>query len=252
MGGLLDEKICLVTGGGTGIGAATAVKMAEEGAAAVVIAARREQLGEQVASDCREHGTRALFLKTDVTNESDVSALMARILNEFGRLDVAFNNAGYQEPRKLLAEQTPDVYDLVFDANTRSVFLCMREQLTLMEKQGFGNVIVNTSVSGVRNSNPGLSLYSASKAATISLVKSAALEYGPLGIRVNGIAPGRVATDMVINSGVGSLEAIGAGLPLRRTGKPEEVANAVVWLASDQASYITGSIITADGGFLAS
>ena len=251
MGGLLDGKVCMVTGGGTGIGAATAVAMAEAGAAAVIIAGRREAPGEEVAAACRIHGSSALFLKTDVTDESEVAELIRRIVEEFGRLDIAFNNAGYQEPRKLLAEQPSEVYDHVFGVNTRAVFLCLREQLALMVKQGSGSIVVNTSVSGIRNPNNGLSLYSASKAAVLSMVRSAAMEYGPLGLRVNAIAPGRVVTDMMLGSGVGSPEVIGATLPVRRIGTPEDVASAVVWLASDQASYITGATIPADGGFLA-
>jgi len=121
-----------------------------------------------------------------------------------------------------------------------------------MAAQGSGSIVVNASVSGIRNPNVGLSLYSASKAAAISLVRSAALEYGPRGIRVNAVAPGRVATEMMLNSGVGTPESIGATLPVRRMGRPEEVANAVVWLASDKSAYVTGAVLPADGGFLAS
>ena len=144
------------------------------------------------------------------------------------------------------------VYDDVFDGNVRSVFYCLRHQLRAMFAPGQGRIVVNTSVSGVRNPNPGLSLYSASKAAVISLVRTAALEAVPRGVSVNAVAPGRVVTDMMLRSGVGDMASVAAGLPLRRMGKPEEVAEAVVWLLSDAASYVVGHVLATDGGFLAS
>jgi NAD(P)-dependent dehydrogenase (short-subunit alcohol dehydrogenase family) len=250
--GSMEGAVCRVTGGGSGIGAATAVAMASAGASAVVIAGRRRELGQGVATACRERGARALFAEADVSVEQDVAALTAEIVERFGRLDVAFNNAGGQEVRRPLAEQTADVYQQIFDVNVKGVFLCLRHQLSVMAAQGSGSIVVNASVSGIRNPNVGLSLYSASKAAAISLVRSAALEYGPRGIRVNAVAPGRVATEMMLNSGVGTPESIGATLPVRRMGRPEEVANAVVWLASDKSAYVTGAVLPADGGFLAS
>jgi NAD(P)-dependent dehydrogenase (short-subunit alcohol dehydrogenase family) len=128
----------------------------------------------------------------------------------------------------------------------------MRYQIRAMMEQGGGTIINNASVSGIRNPNPGLSLYSASKAAVIAMTRSAALEYGPSGIRINGVSPGRVETDMMLNSGIADMKLVAAGLPLRRLGQPSEIANAVVWLASDEASFVTGHILNADGGFLAS
>jgi NAD(P)-dependent dehydrogenase (short-subunit alcohol dehydrogenase family) len=250
--GPLDGKVCLVTGGGSGIGAATAVAMATAGASAVVIAGRRKELGEDVAAACRGQGAEGLFVRTDVSVEEDVAALIAQVLHRFGRLDVAFNNAGHQEGRQPLANQSLETFDEVFGVNTRAVFLCLRHQLPVMAEQGKGAIVVNASVSGIRNPNAGLALYSASKAASISLVRSAAMEYGPQGVRVNAVAPGRVATDMMLNSGVGTPDTIGLALPVRRMGRPEEVANTVMWLASDDASYVTGAILPADGGFLSS
>jgi NAD(P)-dependent dehydrogenase (short-subunit alcohol dehydrogenase family) len=248
----MTGKVCLVTGGGSGIGRASALRMAEEGAVAVVIAGRREAEIEAAAAECRTIGAQALAIRTDVTREDEVERLVGTAMERFGRLDVAFNNAGFQERRAPLQEQDNAVYDEVFDANVRSVFLCLRHQLPVMLARGEGRIVINASVSGVRNPNLGLSLYSASKAAVISLMRSAALEAAPRGVRINAIAPGRVVTDMMLRSGVGDISSVAAGLPLRRMGQPTEVAEAVVWLLSDTASYVVGHVLAADGGFLAS
>lgn len=244
-------KVGLVTGGGTGIGRATALKMAGEGASAIVIAGRREAEIESTAAACRDLGAEAIAVKTDVTREDDVERLVKSALDRFGRLDAAFNNAGVQERRAPIEAQGSGVYDEVFDGNVRSVFYCLRHQLPAMFARGQGRIVINASVSGVRNPNPGLSLYSASKAAVISLVRSAAMEAAPRGVSVNAVAPGRVVTDMMLRSGVGDMASVAAGLPLKRMGKPEEVAEAVVWLLSDASSYVVGHVLATDGGFLA-
>lgn len=252
-------RVCLVTGGGSGIGRATAILMAREGAAGVIVAGRRREPGEATAQACREAGLKAgsgsgcdaHYVQADVTREADAAALVEFALARFGRLDVAFNNAGYQEPRALLESQTRETFDAVLDANLRSVFYGLRHQIPAMLERGGGRIIVNASVSGIRNPNPGLALYSASKAAVISLVRSAAMECAPRGIRINAIAPGRVVTSMMLGSGIDP-NAIAASLPVRRLGEPEEVAQAVVWLASDDASYVVGHVLAADGGFLSS
>jgi NAD(P)-dependent dehydrogenase (short-subunit alcohol dehydrogenase family) len=248
----MKGKVCLVTGGGSGIGRATALRMAAEGAAAILIAGRREAEIESAAAECRALGAQVLAIRTDVTREDEVEGLVRIAVERHGRLDAAFNNAGFQERRAGIEEQRSAVYDEVFDSNVRSVFLCLRHQLPVMFAQGTGRIVINTSVSGVRNPNAGLSLYSASKAAAISLMRSAAMEAAPRGVAINAIAPGRVVTDMMLRSGVGDMSAVAAGLPLRRMGKPEEVAEAVVWLLSDAASYVVGHVLAADGGFLAS
>jgi NAD(P)-dependent dehydrogenase (short-subunit alcohol dehydrogenase family) len=248
----MKGKICLVTGGGSGIGRAAALKMAEEGAAAVVIAGRRESEIESAAAACRDLRAQALAVRTDVTREDEVERLVKTALDRYGRLDAAFNNAGVQERRAPLEQQGDGVYDEVFDGNVRSVFYCLRHQLPAMFARGQGRIVINASVSGFRNPNAGLSLYSASKAAVISLVRSAAMEAAPRGVSVNAVAPGRVVTDMMLRSGVGDMASVAAGLPLKRMGRPEEVAEAVVWLLSDAASYVVGHVLATDGGFLAS
>ena len=247
----LGDRVAVVTGGASGIGLAAARALAASGAS-VVIAGRREPELRQAAAMLRDAGGTVEHYTADVTRSADVAALTGYVTGRFGRLDIAFNNAGYQEPRGLLASQDEGTYAAVFDANVRSLFLCMSAQLNVMVGQGGGVIINNTSVSGIRNPNKGLALYSASKAAAISLTRSAALEYAPLGIRVNAIAPGRVVTGMMLNSKIADMNSVASSLPLGRMGNPVEVANLVTWLATDAASYIVGQAIGADGGFLAS
>jgi NAD(P)-dependent dehydrogenase (short-subunit alcohol dehydrogenase family) len=247
----MQGKVCLVTGGGSGIGRATALKLAMEGAEAVIVVGRREAELDGTAALCRETGAEILAVRTDVTREDEIARVVQTTLDRFGRLDAAFNNAGFQERRAPLQEQSEAIYDDVFDGNVRSVFLCLRAQLAAMYAQGQGRIVINASVSGVRNPNAGFALYSASKAAVISLTRSAAMEAAPRGVRINAIAPGRVVTDMMLRAGVGDIASVAAGLPLRRMGQPEEVAEAVTWLLSDASAYVVGHVLAADGGFLA-
>lgn len=239
-------RVVLVTGGTSGIGRATALAFARRGAT-VSIVGRDGARGAAVAKEC---GSTARFIAADLTQPEQCRHAVASVLAQHGALDIAFNNAGFQEKRGLLAEQDDAVYDRVFDTNLRSVFLLMKAEIAAMRKRGKGVIVNNASVSGVRNPNPGLSLYSASKAALISLTRSAAMEYAPQGIRINAVSPGRVETPMMLASGIADMSAVAAGLPLRRMGRPEEVAEAVVWLASDAASFVVGQNLGVDGGFL--
>lgn len=244
------EKIVLVTGGATGIGRAAALAFGRRGAV-VLVAGRRQSEGEKAVAALSEIGADGRFIPIDVTKPTDLATLHQTILEDYGRLDVAFNNAGYQETRAPLAEQDAALYDRVFDTNVRSVYLSLQHQVRIMVQQGGGAIVVNASVSGLRNPNPGLALYSASKAALISLTRSAAMEYAEKGVRINAVAPGRVVTDMMLASKIMDMGAVAAGLPLRRMGQPEEVAEAVVWLASDAASFVVGHVLCTDGGFMA-
>lgn len=245
-------RTALVTGASSGIGRATALALAHAGADVAVVG-RDAARGAAVARDCAVAGVRAVFVRADVSRADAVRAMMDEVLDRLGLPDIAFNNAGHQERRAPLAEQTESVYDTVFDSNVRSVFLCLRAEIAALRAAGRGGVIVNNaSVSGLRNPNPGLALYSASKAAVVSLTRSAALEYGPHGIRINAVSPGRVTTPMMLASGIADVSAIAASLPLRRMGEPAEVAQAVLWLASDAASFVTGHNLCVDGGFAAS
>jgi NAD(P)-dependent dehydrogenase (short-subunit alcohol dehydrogenase family) len=249
--GRLRGRTCLVTGGGSGIGRAAALRFAAEDARAVIVAGRRPEPTESVANELRALGVEALAFTTDVTCESDVKALVAEIVRRFGRLDAAFNNAGVQERRVLLADTDDATYAQVFDANVRAVVNCLRHEIRAMLAVGGGAIVNNTSVSGIRNPNAGLALYSASKAAAISLTRSAAMEYAPRGVRINAVAPGRVVTDMMLASGIADMAQVAASLPLRRMGRPEDVAATVSWLLSDEAAYVVGHILCSDGGFLA-
>ncbi|WP_090708919.1 MULTISPECIES: glucose 1-dehydrogenase [unclassified Beijerinckia] len=247
----LKGRVCLVTGATRGIGRATALLMASEGAAAIVVTGRRRELGQALAEDIQRLGADSLFVTTDVRRESDSADMIAQTMARFGRLDAVFNNAGFQERRAPLVEQTDDVYAEVFDTNVRAVFHAMRHEIPALLASGGGTIVNNTSVSGMRNPNPGLALYGASKAAIISLTRAAAMEYAPSRIRINAVAPGRVVTDMMLRSGIADMRTVAAGLPLRRMGHPEEVAAAAVWLMSDEASYVVGHVLATDGGFLA-
>lgn len=249
--GRLKGRVCLVTGATSGIGRATALRMAAEGAAAVVVTGRREELGQALAGEIRERGAECLFVAGDATREQDVVSTLQQAHARFGRLDAVFNNAGCQERRGPLAEQSDEVFARVFDTNVRALFHFMRHAISAMLAGGGGTIVNNTSVSGIRNPNPGLSLYSASKAAANSLTRSAAMEYAPAGIRINAVAPGRVLTDMMLSSGIADMRSVAAGLPLRRMGHPEEVAAAAIWLMSDEARYVVGHVLATDGGFLA-
>lgn len=251
MQGSFAGKVALVTGATSGIGRATAIAFAQRGAA-VVLVGRDEARGADAVSACTDMGAPAAFFRADVARPGTMQAAVAFAGETFGGLDIAFNNAGHQEKRAPLAEQPDRVFDMVFDTNLRALFQAMKAEIQAMLAGGRGGVIVNNaSVSGVRNPNPGLALYSASKAAALSLTRSAAMEYAPAGIRINAVSPGRVVTPMMLGSGIADMAAVAAGLPIRRMGRPEEVAEAVAWLASDAASFVVGHNLCADGGFLA-
>lgn len=239
-------KAVLVTGATSGIGRATAIAFARCGAR-VMIVGRDAARGAEVASAC---GADARFHQADLGGPEAIGRAVAAAVTAFGGLDIAFNNAGFQEPRAELAAQPDGMFDRVFDLNVRALFLAMKAEIPAMLQCGGGVIVNNASVSGVRNPNPGLSLYSASKAAAISLTRSAAMEYAPRGIRINAVSPGRVETPMMLASGIADMAAVAAGLPVRRLGTPDEVAQAVLWLASPRSGFVVGHNLCADGGFL--
>lgn len=245
-----DDKVVLVTGGGSGIGRATALAFARHGAR-VIVAGRTVASGKATTAMIERQGGRASFIAADLANPGEVARLHGAILASHGRLDIAFNNAGYQEPRQPIDRQDPALYDTVFDTNLRAIYHSLQHQIRQMSSQGGGCIVNCCSASGHRNPNPGLALYSASKAALISLTRSAAMEVAERGIRINGVSPGRIETEMMLNSGIMDMKAVAAGLPIRRMGRAEEVAEAVLWLASPAASFVVGHILHVDGGFMA-
>jgi NAD(P)-dependent dehydrogenase (short-subunit alcohol dehydrogenase family) len=246
----LSGKVAVITGAGRGIGRATALAFARRGAV-VVAANRRNADGESLTAEIAAAGGSAHFVATDVAAPQQIRQLMDETVARYGRIDIVFNNAGYQEPRALVADAPENRFDKVFHTNVQSVWLGMKYALAHMLPNGGGAIVNCASVSGLRNPNPGLSLYSASKAAVISLTRSAAVEYAEKGVRINAVAPGRIVTDMMLGSQIMDMSAVAAGLPLRRMGRPEEVAEAVVWLASDAASFVVGHVLCTDGGFMA-
>jgi NAD(P)-dependent dehydrogenase (short-subunit alcohol dehydrogenase family) len=250
---VFTEKVALITGATSGIGRATALAFAREGAR-VVVSGRRTQEGEETAALIQRAGGKATFVQTDVTREPEVAALVNTMLATYGRLDVAFNNAGVEGALGSIHEQTVENYDQIMGANVLGVFLSLKHEIAAMLQNGGGAIVNTASVAGLVGL-PGAALYVASKHAVLGLTKAAALEYATRGIRVNAVSPGAIATPMydrfTAALGADSHHQIATLHPMGRTGRPEEIAEAVLWLCSDQASFVTGQSLTADGGWTA-
>jgi NAD(P)-dependent dehydrogenase (short-subunit alcohol dehydrogenase family) len=242
----LRGKVAVVTGGGSGIGRATAEAMAAVGAA-VVIGNRNAAQGEEVAGAIRLRGGRAVFHKTDVSRPEEAKALVERAVREFGRLDLAFNNAGMDGEQVPLHEQDVDKAAALFDVNVKGVFYCMKFEIEQMLRTGGGAIVNTSSIFGL-NGYPGWSLYVASKHAVTGMTKSAALDYAKRGIRVNAVGPGPVETPLLAKGTGGDPHSYAAFVPMGRIGQPDEIASAVVWLLSDDARYVTGHTLPVDGG----
>lgn len=248
---IFEGKVALVTGGTSGMGQTTAIALAKNGAK-VLVAGRRAEEGEKTIAMIKEVGGEGVFQKTDVSNVEDVKAMVDKAVSTFGRLDIAFNNAGFHGHFGMLADQSEEDFFQTFDINFKGTYLCLKYEIKQMMAQGSGGAIVNTSsVSGVRTMAGGLSSYVISKGAVLSLTKCAAVEYAQAGIRVNAIAPGGILTDMLRTVSGGNTDAMAQYNPMKRLGQPEEIANAVVWLCSDSSSYVTGHTLAVDGGLLA-
>ena len=247
------DKVALITGGGAGIGRATALAFARAGAK-VVIGNRGAERGAETVKLIEAAGGTAVFQKTDVSVASEVEALVARAVSEFGAVDCAFNNAGILTPLRNIEEQTEEDFDRAMAINAKGVWLAMKYEIKQMLKQGGGAIVNNASVAGVLGSGRGVANYVASKHAVVGLTKAAALENARRGIRVNVVAPAVVDTDMGSAFAGGlkiTMEDFGKGHPIGRVGRPEEIANAVLWLCSGEASFVTGHTLALDGGFTA-
>lgn len=246
------SPIVLITGALTGIGRATALAFAREGAT-VVVSGRRDEAGHALAGELRTLGVRAEYLRADVRNEAEVRSLVEQTVERFGRLDVAVNNAGTEGQLGPLAEQSEDNYRSTFDTNVLGTLLALKHEMRVMLKQGAGAIVNLSSIAG-QVGIAGASVYAASKHAVEGLTKSAALEGATAGVRVNAVAPGPIQTDMLDRFTGGSEDAKSgflASLPARRAGTPEEIAQTIVFLASDKARFLTGQCLAVDGGFTA-
>jgi NAD(P)-dependent dehydrogenase (short-subunit alcohol dehydrogenase family) len=247
-----EGKVALVTGGTSGIGRAAAVAYAREGAR-VVVAGRRAAEGEETLRLLRAEGSEGMFVATDVSKAAQVKELVERTMQKFGRLDFAFNNAGVEQEPTPLLEQDDEIYVRVMGVNVKGVWLCMKYEIPAMLKKGGGS-IVNTSSSLGVVAMPGIEIYAASKHAVIGLTKSAAVEFGKQGIRVNAVLPAAIETDMLqrfIGDNPKSRAYVMDKHPIGRIGKPEDIAEAAIWLSSSKSSFVTGHSLLVDGGFTA-
>jgi NAD(P)-dependent dehydrogenase (short-subunit alcohol dehydrogenase family) len=244
----MSNPVVLITGGLTGIGRAAAVAFARKGAN-VVVAGRRDEAGKALAEELRGFGSEAEFINADVRKEDDVRALVDRTIERFGRLDVAVNNAGTEGRPGPITDQTAESYAATFDTNVLGTLLSVKHELRVMQAQGSGSIINISSTYG-HEGGAGASVYVASKHAVEGMTKSAALEAANSGVRVNAVAPGPIETGM-LDRFTGTSERKAALLktvPLGRVGDPADIARAAVFLASEDASFITGQILTVDGG----
>jgi NAD(P)-dependent dehydrogenase (short-subunit alcohol dehydrogenase family) len=245
---MMKHPVVLVTGALTGIGRAAALAFAKEGSR-IVVSGRHEEAGQALATELRALGAEAEFVRADVRHEDDVRELVDRAVARFGRLDVAVNNAGTEGRPGPVTEQSADSYAATFDTNVLGTLLSMKHELRVMQGQGSGSVINISSTYGHLGAR-GASVYSASKHAVEGLTRSAALEAAGSGVRVNAVAPGPTETAM-LDRFTGSAErkaGLVAGVPLQRVGAPHEIANAILFLASDKSSFTTGQVLAVDGG----
>ena len=247
---LLKDKVAIVTGAASGIGKSTALLFAKEGAK-VVVSDIAEDEGKKVVNEINDNGGEALFVKADTSKIKDHKNVIEKIINAFGKLDIAVNNAGIGGPQEKVGEYPIGGWDKVIAINLSGVFYGMKQQISAMLESGGGSIINMASILGSVGT-PGSSAYVAAKHGVLGLTKAAALEYAQENIRINSVGPGYINTPLVQNSlDKETIEALKASHPVGRLGEPEEIAELVVWLASDKSSFVTGSYYPVDGGYLA-
>ncbi len=248
--GKLDGKVAVITGAASGMGRATAIRFAKEGAA-VVVADLNSQGAETVISEIAAAGGRAVYQRTDVISETDIKSVIDRAVKEYGRLDITYNNAGVAGAVGKIEDTRGEDWDKTFHILTRAAFYGIKHSVAPMRKSGGGSIISTLSVAGLRGIS-GLTAYSAAKAAVVSLTQSAAIELGRDLIRVNCICPGGVVTPLVARGVPGGEETVAKTMarmqPIPRAGKPEDIAAMALFLASDEAEWITGAAMVVDGG----
>jgi NAD(P)-dependent dehydrogenase (short-subunit alcohol dehydrogenase family) len=253
MTGSLKGKVALVTGGSSGIGRASALAFAREGAKVVVAADLNVKGGQDTVQMIKKAGGEAVFVKADVSKAAEVEALINKAVESYGRLDYAHNNAGVVGGEPLVADVTEEQWDRIIDVDLKGTWLCMKYELPQMVKQGGGSIVNTSSVMGLV-ADPNMSVYCAAKHGVIGLTKAAAVGYARMGIRINVVCPGRIITppvERMLKDMPGQFQIDAEKQPMGRMGESEEVAEAVVWLCSDAASFSTGTTLTMDGGLLA-
>lgn len=243
-----ENHVVLITGATAGIGYATAIAFAREGAH-LVVSGRNESAGKKLLSALQSMNAQAEFVQADVSDEAQVARLVDYCVSRFGRLDVAVNSAGYEGMRGSIQEQTVESYTAAFNANALGTFLCLKHQMRIMAQQKSGAIVNLSSTMGSRG-NALAPMYVASKHAIEGFTKSVALEACQYNVRVNAVAPGPIATDMLdrIADGAHNVPKVASTIPVGRIGNPEEVADAILFMASPNASYITGQILAVNGG----
>ena len=243
------DKVVLVTGGNAGIGKATAMAFAREGAK-VVITARRDDIGRKVAEEMNAYAGEGIFIRTDITRLDDIDNLFNMIVKTYGRLDCAFNNAGINPViRHRIHKTSEEEWNSLINTNLKSVWFCMKRELELMVKQRRGSIVNNASILGLIG-EASATIYVTSKHGVVGLTKSAAIEYAERNIRINAVCPGFIDTDMTGEKYIDqeTKKYIVLRIPMGRLGKTEEIAGAVLWLCSDEASFMTGQTMVIDGG----
>jgi NAD(P)-dependent dehydrogenase (short-subunit alcohol dehydrogenase family) len=246
----LEGKVALVTGATGGIGRACAIMLGRQGAN-VVVSGRRESEGQETVELVRSQEVEAAFVSADIASEVDVERMVTSTVDQFGRIDIAVNNAAAEGRVALLAEQRSEDVEHLLNVNIKGTWLCLKYELEAMLRFDGGSIVNIVSIHGLSAVVPRFSIYTASKHAIVGLTRAAALDYAQSGIRVNAVAPGPTRTEMLERAGGGNAESFAEMLPAKRLGSPYEIAEAVVWLASSASSFVNGHVLAVDGGYLA-